>query len=180
MQKLFIAGAAALFISLSSLAFAQAPMWGGGYGMGPGMMGWGGGYGMGPGMMGGYGYGMGPGMMGGYGMGPGMMGGYGYGMGPGMRGGYGMGPGTMGRGWGGGYGMTGPGWGNRQGYGYNEECQKYLDESSAMRKELNNKRFEYFEAMRNPKTKPEEVNKLEKEIWDLQQKIYAKAPAACR
>ncbi|MBZ0094405.1 MAG: periplasmic heavy metal sensor, partial [Sulfuricella sp.] len=45
----------------------------------PGMMGgYGGGYGMGPGMMGGYGYGMGPGMMGGYGhgMGPGMMGGY--------------------------------------------------------------------------------------------------------
>ena len=64
---------------------------GGGYGMGPGMMGGRGyGYGMGPGMMGGqgYGYGMGPGMMGGrgygYGMGPGMMGGqgYGYGMGP--------------------------------------------------------------------------------------------------
>jgi cytochrome c553 len=34
----------------------------------------GGGYGMGPGMMGSYGYGMGPGMMGGYGMGLGMMG----------------------------------------------------------------------------------------------------------
>ena len=47
----------------------------------------GGGYGMGPGMMGGrgYGYGMGPGMMGGQG--------YGYGMGPGMMGpGYGYGP----------------------------------------------------------------------------------------
>ena len=75
---------------------------GGGYGMGPGMMGGRGyGYGMGPGMMGGqgYGYGMGPGMMGGrgygYGMGHGMMGGqgYGYGMGPGMMGpGYGYGP----------------------------------------------------------------------------------------
>jgi hypothetical protein len=61
---------------------------GGGYGMGPGMMGGRGyGYGMGPGMMGGQGYG--------YGMGPGMMGGrgYGYGMGPGMMGpGYGYGP----------------------------------------------------------------------------------------
>ena len=75
---------------------------GGGYGMGPGMMGGRGyGYGMGPGMMGGqgYGYGMGSGMMGGrgygYGMGPGMMGGqgYGYGMGQGMMGpGYGYGP----------------------------------------------------------------------------------------
>jgi Spy/CpxP family protein refolding chaperone len=72
------------------------PGYGGGYGMGPGMMGgygpgYGGGYGMGPGMMGGYG--------GGYGMGPGMMGGYG----PGYGGGYGMGPGMMG-GWGGGMG----------------------------------------------------------------------------
>jgi hypothetical protein len=46
----------------------------------------GGGYGMGPGMMGGrgYGYGMGPGMMGGQG--------YGYGTGPGMMGGQGYGP----------------------------------------------------------------------------------------
>ena len=63
---------------------------GGGYGMGPGMMGGRGyGYGMGPGMMGGQGYGYG------YGMGPGMMGGrgFGYGMGPGMMGpGYGYGP----------------------------------------------------------------------------------------
>lgn len=61
---------------------------GGGYGMGPGMMGGQGyGYGMGPGMMGGrgYGYGMGPGTMGGQG--------YGYGMGPGMMGpGQGYGP----------------------------------------------------------------------------------------
>jgi hypothetical protein len=52
----------------------------------------GGGYGMGPGMMG---RGMGPGMMG-RGMGPGMMG---RGMGPGMMG-RGMGPGMMHRGWG--------------------------------------------------------------------------------
>jgi hypothetical protein len=125
------------------------------YGQGPGM--WGGGYGMGPGMMGpGWG-GYGPGMMGGYGMGPGYGGGYGYGMGP---------------------GMMGPGW--RQGYGLNEECQKYLDETAGMRKELNNKRFEYFEAMRNPKTKPEELTRLEKEVWELQQKIYSKAPAVCR
>ena len=48
----------------------DAPGWGYGYGMGPGMMG--GGYGMGPGMMWGGGYG-------GYGMGPGMMGYWAYG-----------------------------------------------------------------------------------------------------
>ncbi len=125
---------------------------------------------------------VGTGYGGGYGMGPGMMG-RGYGGGPGWGGGYGMGPGMMGQGYGGGYGM-GPGWGARQGYGQDygqsEECQKYFDESAGMRKELNNKRFDYFEALRNPKTKPEQVSKLEKEIWELQKEIYSKAPAACR
>ena len=123
---------------------------GGGYGMGPGMMGGRGyGYGMGPGMMGGrgYGYGMGPGMMGGqgygYGMGPGMMGGrgYGYGMGPGMMGGrgygYGMGPGMMGGqgyGYGMGPGMMGPGYGYRpnQQYPYaQQQPQKPIDKDQA-------------------------------------------------
>ena len=104
---------------------------GGGYGMGPGMMGGRGyGYGMGPGMMGGqgYGYGMGPGMMGGqgygYGMGPGMMGGrgYGYGMGPGMMGGQGYG-----------YGMgPGQGYGPNQQYPYaQQQPQKPIDKDQA-------------------------------------------------
>ncbi len=116
-------------------------------------------YGMGPGMMGR------GGMMGGYGMGPGMMGGgYGYHMGPGMMGpGYGMGP-----------GMMGPGY-----YQQNEACQKFLDESAGMRKDLHNKRYEYFEAVRNPKTTPETVAKLEKEIRELQEKVYSKAPQGC-
>jgi hypothetical protein len=130
-------------------------------------------YGMGPGMMGG-GYGMGPGMMGGgYGTGPGMMGG-GYGMGPGMMGGgYGMGPGMMG----GGYGMMG-----RGNYEYSEECKKFLDETSKQRKELYNKRYEYSEAFRDPKTSPEEIAKREKEIRELQEEIYKKAqkvPQGC-
>jgi Spy/CpxP family protein refolding chaperone len=57
---------------LAVSAWSQTPGWMmNGNGMGPGMMG-----GYGSGMMGG-GYGMGPGMMGGYGMGPGMMWGYG-------------------------------------------------------------------------------------------------------
>ncbi len=120
------------------------------------------GYGMGPGMMGGYG--MGPGMMGGYGMGSGMMGG-GYGMGPGMMGGYGMGPGMMG-----GYGGY---------HGYSPECQKFYDETAGLRKELHDKRFEYFEVIRNPKSTGESADKLEKEIDDLQDKIYAKAPLGC-
>lgn len=163
MKRGILVGILALILSIGVLAFAQGPgMWGGGYGMGPGMMGGG--------------YGGGPGWGGGYGMGPGMMGGGGYG--------YGMGPGMMGPGWGGGYGMgpgmMGPGWGGRQGYGLSEECHKYFDETAGLRKELNNKRFEYFEALRNPKAKPEDATKFEKEIWELQQKIYSKAPAACR
>ena len=139
------------------------------YAPGPGMMGPGyGGYGMGPGTMGGQqdwqycpycGRPLGPG---GYGMGPGMMHGYG-------RGGYGMGPGMM---WGG----YGRGHGNWQ---QSEECQKFLDENAGLRKELNNKRFEYFEAVRNPKTTAESAAKLEKELRDLQEKLYSKAPQGC-
>ncbi|MGO9417202.1 MAG: hypothetical protein ACLP51_18940 [Syntrophobacteraceae bacterium] len=97
---------------------------------------------------------MGQGMMGGgYGMGPGMMGGGGYGMGPGM-----MGPGY---------------------YGYSPECQKFYDETLTLRKELHDKRFEYFEAVRNPKTTGETVTRLGKDIEELQDKIYAKAPLGC-
>ncbi len=84
------------------------------------------------------------------------------------QGGYGMGPGMMG-----GYGM---------GHGYyqqNEACRKFMDESTGLRKDLHIKRFEYFEAIRNPKTDPETVAKLEKEIRDLQEKIYSKAPQGC-
>ena len=116
----------------------------------------------------GYGYGMGRGMMGGD-MGPGMMGGYG--MGTGMMGGYGMGHGMMGG------GMMGRGM--MHGYYQSEECQKFLDETGGLRKELHDKRFEYSEAYRNPKTTPEALVKLEREILDLQKKIYAKAPLGC-
>jgi hypothetical protein len=91
-----------------------------------------------------------------------MMGG-GYGMGPGMMGDYGMGP-----------GMMGPGY-----YNQSEECQKFLDESVGLRKELHDKRFEYMEAVRNPKTTSETDAKLRKEIDDLQQEIYKKTPLGC-
>jgi hypothetical protein len=130
----------------------------GGYGMmGPRMMGYGGcdmmnygGYGMmggmmGPGMMGHMRGMMGPGMMG-----PGMMGM----MGPGIMGGYGMGPGMM-------------------GYGA-KDYQKFLDDTRSLRRELNNKKFEYFEAARMPDTKREDLEKIQKEMWELQEKIYNK------
>ena len=102
--------------------------------------------------------------------GPGMMGpGYGYG-------GYGMGPGMMGPGYGyGGYRDYGP----RQGYMQNEECQKFLDSTAKERRELHDKRYEYFEAVRNPKTTPNSIANLEKEIRQLQDKIYSEAPQGC-
>jgi hypothetical protein len=127
----------------------------------------------------GHGYGVGPGMMHrGYGPGPGMM--YrGRGMGPGMMvPGYGMGQEMMRPGYGGGPGMMGRGWG--YGYGQSEECQKFLEQTSDLRKQIHTKRFEYSEALRNTKTKPETLGKLEKEIYDLSEKIYKQAPPECR
>jgi hypothetical protein len=99
---------------------------------------------------------------GGYEMGPGMMGGYGqgYSMGPGMMGGYG--PGHH-------FGQGVP----------SEACNKFLSETAPLRKELHNKRFEYWEAMRDPSTSPETVGKLVKEIHSLQAKIQAKNSQGC-
>jgi len=101
---------------------------------------------------------MGPGMMGGYGMGHGMMGGM-------------MGPGMMGRM----RGMMGPG-----GYGMQGSdpaaYQKYLNDTTELRKKLHDRKFEYFEAARNPDIKREALMKLEKEILDLQWDLYEKAP----
>jgi hypothetical protein len=128
----------------------------GGYGMGPGMMGPGyGGYGMGPGMMGYGGYGMGPGMMepgcGGYGMGPGMMG---YGMGRGQWGGCGCYPGAT-----------------------KEDVEKYnkaLDATRELRRKLHDMRFDYNEALRNPKISADKKQEMADEIFQLQEKIREK------
>ncbi len=154
----------------------QHQMMHGGYGMGQGMMGSGMmGYGMGQGMMG-------PGMMG-YGMNPGMMG-YG-GCGNMGHGGYGMmRPGMMGYGvqgmmghhqtMHGGYGM-GPGMMGYGGQGYNAEAyQKFMDETSELRKKMHTKKFEYSEALRNPKTTREDIIKMEKEFQELQKEMYEK------
>lgn len=98
----------------------------------------------------------------------------GWGMGPGM-----MGPGWGGRGWGMGPGMMGPGWGGRGYYRTSPECQRAYDETASMRKELYNKRFEFQEAIRDPKTTNEILDKKEKEMYDLQEKIYNKIPRSC-
>ena len=113
---------------------------------------------------GGYGHGMGPGMMHrGWGRGPGMMG---QGYGPGMMG-QGYGPGMMERG--------------RGGYGYRQdaECQMFLNDTVEQRKKLQEKRFEYAEAYRDPKSTNEQLDKLGKEIAEIEDKIAEKAPRDC-
>jgi|Deesub1362B_J571_1020462.scaffolds.fasta_scaffold00139_9 hypothetical protein len=78
-----------------------------------------------------------------------------------------MGPGMHTTGWNcGGGACFGP-------YGYDK---KFLDETRELRKQLHDKRFEYFEALRDPNIKPETITKLEKELSELQQKLYEKAP----
>ncbi len=93
-----------------------------------------------------------------------------YGHGMGGWGGCDMGPGygcqMMG------YGHMGPMMG---GYGYGYD-QKFLDETADLRKQLHEKRFEYFEALRDPKTTPQTVATIEKEIREIQEKIYEKSP----
>ena len=99
-------------------------------------------------------------MMGGRGMMGG--GGPGYGMGPGMMGGYGYGRGPRGY-------RPEP----------SEACRKFLDETAGMRKDLHSKRYDYYEALRKPGTTPETLAKIEKEMRDLEEKIYSKDPQGC-
>ena len=92
--------------------------------------------------------------------------------GPGRWGGHMRGPGygvhMMGPGYGGPMkGMSGPGYG---------ADQTFLNETADLRKELHNKKFEYFEASRDPKTTVETLSRLEKEIYDIKSRIHEKAP----
>ena len=75
-----------------------------------------------------------------------------------------------------GYHMMDPGYSGNMREWTGENDQKFLDETADVRKELNNKKFEYFEAVRNPNTKTETVTKLERDIRELEDKIYQKAP----
>jgi uncharacterized coiled-coil DUF342 family protein len=53
--------------------------------------------------------------------------------------------------------------------------QKFLDETVDLRRELHNKKFEYFEAARKADADPEAITSLKKEIRDLKEKIHEKA-----
>ena len=105
------------------------------------------------------------GTMGGQGMMHGKMGDQG-----GMMGGKGM-CGMMGSGMGGGGMMGGPDMGTLS----PEAQQKFLDATKDLRKKLNDKQFEYAEAVRNPKTDKKELLKKRKEMWDVQHNIHEKA-----
>jgi hypothetical protein len=81
----------------------------------------------------------------------------------------------------GGYGMMGPGLMERRYFKLrqNAECRKYYNDTVDLRREMNNKRFEYFEAIRNPKTSPENMKVLDNEVNDLRNKLYEKIPRGC-
>jgi hypothetical protein len=59
-----------------------------------------------------------------------------------------------------------------------KEYQKFLDDTVKIRRELNARRFDYFEALRNPKTPPEELGKLLKELVELTRNLHEAAAAA--
>lgn len=155
MKKTFILLAVVMLVGLGTYAFAHGPGSGGGYGpgMGGGHMGYGPGPGAGYGCSGGaykgghMGSGYGGGMMGGM-MGGGHMGGYG--------------------------GHMGPGYGDGDGYRESKAEKKYLDETAGLRREFNEKRFEYDEAVRNGDK--DKAEKLAKELDEINDKIYSKAP----
>jgi hypothetical protein len=101
-------------------------------------------------------------------------GGPGYGhMGPGYGGyGYGMGPGMM-------YGY-GPGYGPMMGYGpgYGAGDETFLKETADLRRTINEKRFDYYEAVRTGDEKKAES--LSKELDTLYDKLAEKAPEGFR
>jgi hypothetical protein len=103
--------------------------------------------------------------------------------------GYGMmgyGGHMMGQGYGGHMmgGMMGPGghmgcgehmMGDMLGYGSEEEQQKFLDDTTDLRREMHNKKFDYSEALRNPDTKRTTLLKLRKEMLEIKVKMYERA-----
>lgn len=106
-----------------------------------------------------------------------------YAHGPGWGGGHmadcGYGEHMMGSGHGG--HMMGQGYGRHMagsmmGWRDSDEYGKFLDETADTRKELHEKKFEYFEALRDPETPARTITKLEKETRELQEKIFSKAP----
>lgn len=87
-------------------------------------------------------------------------------------------PGWFGGQMGGNYGghMMGQGFGGHMMGWTNGYDQAFLDGTADLRRDINNKRFEYFEAVRNPETTPDTITRLENELRELQEKLYGKSP----
>jgi len=58
------------------------------------------------------------------------------------------------------------------------ECQAFYDETVKLRKELSDKRYEYFEALRNPKTTGRMINDLDEELWACRTRFFLKPRSA--
>lgn len=104
--------------------------------------------------------------------------GYGYGMRGEHHGMMGSNTGMMG----GNYGMMGGGQFDCPGanfYGQsnwsNESQQNFLEETASIRKQMNNKRFEYMEAQRAPETTNQKLADIEKEMIDMHTQLEDKA-----
>ena len=76
--------------------------------------------------------------------------------------------------------MMGPGYGGRMMMEPDSQetgtDQAFLNETADLRKELHNKKFEYFEASRDPKTTVETLSRLEKEIYEIRSRNMKKHP----
>lgn len=60
-----------------------------------------------------------------------------------------------------------------------QACQDFLDQTVEMRKEVNDKRFAYHEAIRDPESTTDNVTKLENDLKELQDKVSSKRPIEC-
>ncbi len=57
----------------------------------------------------------------------------------------------------------------------NESQQKFLEETTGIRKQMNDKRFEYLEAQRAPETTNQKLADIEKEMIDMHTQLEDKA-----
>ena len=71
-------------------------------------------------------------------------------------------------------GMMEPGY-----YGQIGDCLDFLDETSDLRKDFHNKKFEYMETFRNPNATPESLRELHNELNEIHTEIQSKAPQGC-
>jgi hypothetical protein len=88
--------------------------------------------------------------------------------GPGMESGYGL-QGGAGRDL----------WRARYGARLTSICSKFLDETVRLRKDLSRKRFDYYEALRSPETSSDTLDRMEREMSELNRKISAQNPRSC-